>query len=38
MVEPKVGKSPYDPDFEEKMAKADDIVLRYRNTLQVLAQ
>ena len=30
--------SPYDPAFEEKMAKADDIIGRYRNTLRVLAQ
>jgi antitoxin component of MazEF toxin-antitoxin module len=25
--------TPYDPAFEEKMAKADEIVERYRNTL-----
>ena len=30
--------SPYDPDFEKKMAKADDIIGRYRNTLHVLAK
>ncbi len=30
--------TPYDPDFEKKMAKADDIILRYRNTLHVLAK
>jgi len=30
--------TPYDPSFEEKMAKADDILRRYRNTLRVLAQ
>ena len=29
---------PYDPDFESKMKKAEDIVGRYRNTLHVLAQ
>jgi hypothetical protein len=26
---------PYDPGFEEKMAKAEDIISRYRNTLHV---
>jgi antitoxin component of MazEF toxin-antitoxin module len=30
--------TPYDPGFEEKMAKADDIISRYRNTLHVLAK
>lgn len=30
--------TPYDPTFEEKMAKAEDIIGRYRNTLHVLAQ
>ena len=30
--------TPYDPDFEKKMAKADDIIARYRNTLNVLAR
>jgi putative addiction module antidote len=30
--------TPYDPLFEEKMAKAEDIVGRYRNTLHTLAQ
>jgi putative addiction module antidote len=30
--------TPYDPDFAEKMAKADDIVSRYRNTLRALAK
>ncbi|MGH7024090.1 MAG: AbrB/MazE/SpoVT family DNA-binding domain-containing protein [Caulobacteraceae bacterium] len=30
--------TPYDPTFEEKMARADDIIDRYRNTLQVLAK
>ena len=30
--------TPYDPDFETKMAKAEDIIGRYRNTLRVLAK
>lgn len=30
--------SPYDPAFEKKMAKADDIISRYRNSLHVLAK
>jgi putative addiction module antidote len=30
--------TPYDPGFEEKMTKADDIINRYRNTLHVLAK
>lgn len=30
--------TPYDPVFEQKMAKAEDIIWRYRNTLHVLAQ
>jgi putative addiction module antidote len=30
--------TPYDPDFEKKMAKAEDIISRYRNTLHVLAK
>jgi putative addiction module antidote len=30
--------TPYDPEFEHKMAKADDILQRYRNTLRVLAK
>lgn len=30
--------TPYDPEFEKKMAKADDIMQRYRNTLHVLAK
>ena len=30
--------SPYDPAFVEKMAKAEDIIDRYRNTLHVLAK
>lgn len=29
---------PYDPEFEEKMAKAEDIMRRYRDTLHILAQ
>jgi putative addiction module antidote len=29
---------PYDPSFEQKMAKAEDIISRYRNTLSVLAR
>lgn len=28
----------YDPAFEKKMAKAEDIVGRYRNTLHTLAK
>jgi putative addiction module antidote len=28
----------YDPEFEEKMAKAEDIISRYRNTLHALAK
>lgn len=28
----------YDPAFEKKMAKAEDIMRRYRNTLHVLAK
>lgn len=28
----------YDPDFEKKMSKADDIMQRYRNTLNVLSK
>lgn len=28
----------YDPDFEKKMGKAEDIIGRYRNTLRVLAK
>ena len=28
----------YDPQFEKKMAKADDIIRRYRNALHVLAK
>jgi putative addiction module antidote len=30
--------SPYDPTFEEKMNKAEDIIGRYRNTLKALAE
>ena len=30
--------TPYDPAIEQKMAKAEDIISRYRNTLHVLAQ
>jgi len=30
--------TPYDPDFEKKMAKADDILHRYRNALRTLAK
>ena len=30
--------TPYDPAFEKKMAQADDIMGRYRNTLHVLAK
>ena len=30
--------TPYDPGFEKKMAKADDIINRYLNTLHVLAK
>jgi putative addiction module antidote len=30
--------APYDPSFEQKMAKAEDIIGRYRNTLHVLAR
>lgn len=30
--------TPYDPAFEEKMTKAEDIMNRYRNTLHVLAK
>ncbi|MFN0303736.1 MAG: AbrB/MazE/SpoVT family DNA-binding domain-containing protein [Burkholderiales bacterium] len=28
----------YDPAFEKKMAKAEDIMRRYRNTLNVMAK
>jgi hypothetical protein len=30
--------TPYDPSFEKSMAKAEDIMNRYRNTLHVLAK
>jgi putative addiction module antidote len=30
--------TPYDPTFEEKMAKAEDIISRYRNTLHALSK
>ena len=30
--------TPYDPSFEKRMAKAEDIMSRYRNTLHVLAK
>ena len=30
--------TPYDPAFEKKMAKAEDIISRYRNTLHILAK
>ena len=30
--------TPYDPDFAEKVARVDDIAVRYRNTLRVLAK
>jgi putative addiction module antidote len=30
--------TPFDPGFEKKMAKADDIISRYRNTLHILAK
>lgn len=30
--------TPYDPAFEQKMAKADSIIGRYRNTLHTLAK
>lgn len=30
--------TPYDPVFEKKMEKAEDILNRYRNTLHVLAK
>ena len=30
--------TPYDPVFEKKIAKAEDIIGRYRNTLHVLAK
>jgi putative addiction module antidote len=30
--------TPYDPAFEKKMTKAEDIMNRYRNTLRELAK
>ena len=30
--------TPYDPSFADKLAKTDDIMRRYRNTLNVLAK
>ncbi|WP_191059152.1 AbrB/MazE/SpoVT family DNA-binding domain-containing protein [Geminicoccus harenae] len=30
--------APHDPGFAEKMAKAEDIIDRYRNTLHALAK
>jgi len=30
--------TPYDPAFEEKMKRAEDIICRYRNTLHTLAK
>lgn len=30
--------TPHDPDFESKMAKAEDIIRRYRNTLHALSK
>ncbi len=30
--------TPYDPAFEKKMTKADQIMARYRNTLHALAK
>ena len=30
--------TPFDPDFAAKMEKADTIMRRYRNTLNILAQ
>jgi putative addiction module antidote len=30
--------TPYDPAFEKKMARAEQIMGRYRNTLHVLAE
>jgi putative addiction module antidote len=30
--------TPYDPEFEQKMAKAEEIVDRYRNTLRALSK
>ncbi len=30
--------TPYDPGFEQKMEKAEEIMGRYRNTLRALAK
>jgi putative addiction module antidote len=30
--------TPYDPGFEKKMVKAEDIIRRYRNTLHALSK
>jgi putative addiction module antidote len=30
--------TPYDPGFEKKMTKAEDIIRRYRNTLHALSK
>jgi putative addiction module antidote len=30
--------TPYDPEFEKKIGKAEDIIRRYRNTLHALAK
>ena len=30
--------TPYDPEFEKKMEKAEEIIGRYRNTLHTLAK
>jgi putative addiction module antidote len=30
--------TPFDPDFEKKMSKAEQIMTRYRNTLRVLSK
>ena len=30
--------TPYDPEFEKKMKKADEIMARYRNTLHALSK
>lgn len=30
--------TPYDPSFEEKMTKAEEIIGRYRNTLHALSK
>jgi len=30
--------TPYDPEFEKKIAKAEEIMTRYRNTLHALSK